>query len=874
LLRELRSDAEGLSPEEAADRLRRLGPNLLTSKKPRSAWSILAAQFRSLIVALLAVAAAAAFSFGRLVEGMAVLAVILLNAAIGFVMELRATRSMEALRQLGQANATVRRAGTLLRIPARELVCGDIVVFEAGDVMTADARLVEASKVEADESALTGESLPVEKGVDAVAADAPLAERHDMLLKGTVVTRGSGDAVVTATGMATELGQIARLVEEARDETTPLEQRLELLGRRLVWLTVAIAAVVAASGLISGRELFVVIETTIALAVATVPEGLPIVATLALARGMWRMAHRNALVQRLSAVETLGSTSVILTDKTGTLTENQMTVTRLVTERRAYDITGGGLSTVGELLHDGVPQGVAGEERLTRALRAMVLCNNAELRSRPAADEARGVGDPMELALLVAGAKVGVTAEDLEHVHPEVREEAFDPESKMMATVHRAEGGFLFAVKGAPEQVIAACGTIADGDGDRPLDAETRERWQQLHDDMAEGGLRVLAVADKRSTEPDEAPYRGLTLLALVGMRDVPRSEVRSVLDACHAAGVATVMLTGDHPATAHQIAVATGLAPASEQPITGAELEREPKRALGTRIVARTSPKQKLDAIAAHQRAGRIVAMIGDGVNDAPALRQADIGVAMGQRGTQVAREAADMVLRDDSLASVVVAIREGRVIFENIRKFVVYLLSCNVSELLAVGVASLAAMPLPIQPLQILFLNLVTDVFPALALGACDGEVDVMQRPPRPSAEPVLTRRHWHRMGIYGVVIMASVLLSLWLASAVLGFDERRAVTVSFLTLGLGQTLHVFNMRSADAGRLTNEVTRNGWVWASVVICVALLAAAVYLPGLNDVLRTRDPGREGWMVVVAMGSVPLVVGQLLRELQRRHAP
>ncbi|HEX6317484.1 MAG TPA: cation-transporting P-type ATPase [Burkholderiales bacterium] len=813
VLRAQRVDAaRGLEAREVLERRGRHGRNRLRAARRRSGWSILARQFASLIVVLLGAAAAVAFAMRDWVEGVAILAVIAINAAIGFFTELRAVRSMEALHRLGQASARVRREGAVREVPAAELVPGDIVLVEAGDVVTADLRLVKGSKLQANESALTGESAPVEKRERAAAHDTPLAERTPMLYKGTALTRGAGEAVVVGTGLDTELGRITSLVEETEAAATPLERRLDRLAHRLVWVTLVLAAAVAAAGLATGRELGLTIQTAIALAVATIPEGLPVVATIALARGMWRMARRNALINRLSAVETLGATGVICTDKTGTLTENRMTV-------HGFEL--------------------AEQRTEEEALEVGALCNNAEGET----------GDPMEVALLAAAQKAGIGRRALEERLPRVNEVAFDPETRMMATFHRGDGGLRIAIKGAPEAVINAC----------TLDDPEKKEWLRRNEALAAEGLRVLGLARAEAADESVDPYDGPQLVGLVALRDPPREDVREAIARCRAAGIRVVMVTGDQAVTARAIAEAVGLGKDLEV-LSGSALrpfgelsEAERQKLLRAGVFARVSPRQKLDLIDLHQRSGEVVAMTGDGVNDAPALKKADIGIAMGKRGTQVAREAAAMVLRDDAFASIVAAVEQGRIIFDNIRRFVLYLLSCNVSEVMVVGLASLVSAPLPILPLQILFLNLVTDVFPALALGVGKGDPRVMRRAPRPAAESILERRHWIAIAAYGALITAATLGAFAVALLGLRLDERAAVTVSFLTLALAQLWHVFNM-----GAL-----RNPWVWSALALCVALLAAALYLPALADVLHLSPPDAGAWLVIAGFSVLPLAAGQ-----------
>lgn len=865
------SEDQGLDATTVKNRQQRYGPNRLRQAERRSAWDILIEQFKSLVVLLLVAAAGVSFAFGEWIDGIAIFVVVIINAAIGFVTELRAVRSMEALQEMGSVEAEVLREGKEHTVPAEELVPGDVVVLREGDVVTADLRLTDASKLQANESALTGESVPVGKKLEPLPEEIPLAERSNMVFKGTAVTRGSGHGVVVATGMETELGQISSLVEEAEEESTPLEKRLDQLGRKLIWVTLAIAALVAIIGIVRGREIFLMIETSIALAVAAIPEGLPIVATIALARGMRRMAQRNALVNRLAAVETLGGTNVICTDKTGTLTENQMTVTQIILETGDVAIGGEGLELEGKFTRNGEAVDPAGNEPLREAIKTGVLCNNASLTASNG--ETESLGDPVEVALLVAGAKAGMRRAELLENIPEEREVAFDPEIKMMATFHKVEDGrFHVAVKGAPETVLDQCDRILTAAGEEQLGDERRQRWLARNDEMAASGLRVLAMATKTAAQVDADPYRQLVFLGLVGLLDPPREEVQEAINACQEAGIEVVMVTGDQPATAGTVATAVGLADKEEADIIkGTDLSGNGEgsdRARAASILARVSPKQKLDLIDVYQSHGAIVAMTGDGVNDAPALKKADIGIAMGERGTQVAREAADMVLKDDAFSTIVVAVEQGRVIFNNIRKFVLYLLSCNISEIMTVALASLFTIPLPVLPLQILFLNLVTDVFPALALGVGEGDPEVMKRPPRDPKEPIMMRHHWYAMGGYGALITIAVLGSLVLALNWLQLDEERAVTVSFLTLAFAQLWHVFNMRELHTSIWRNEITGNPFVWGALALCVVLLLIAVYVPGLASILSVVDPGLNGWLLVAGASLFPLIAGQILKAM------
>ncbi|AFY78983.1 P-type ATPase, translocating [Pleurocapsa sp. PCC 7327] len=866
----------GLPASEIERRRQQYGWNRLQQLKRRSNWQIALEQFKSPIVGLLAVAAILSFSFQEWVEGIAILIAILLNAGIGFVTEVKAVNSMESLQRLSRTYAKVRRDGRVQEIPSEEIVLGDIVVFEGGDLVPADLRILEASKLQADESALTGESVPVSKTADTLERDLPLAERTNMLFKGTAITRGTGEGVVVATGMNTELGHISSLTASAKEEITPLEKRLDKLGQNLIWVTAIIVVLVAIAGILGGKDLYLMIVTAVALAVGAVPEGLPIVATVALARGMWRMAKRNALINRLSAVETLGATSIICTDKTGTLTENRMTVTQIVLESGEVQVTGEALEAKGEFTRQGRKIDPLKEKILRSALEVGVLCNNAHL---PESSNDNAIGDPMEVALLVAGAKAGIHKEELLSEFPEVREVAFESETKMMATIHKAGDGYHFAVKGASESVLPACTHKLTPEGSQPMSQQDRDYWQERGDRMARDGLRILALAEKTVDNPDAPAYEQLTFLGILGLLDPPRQDAKAAIKECQQAGIRVIMLTGDQPITARQIGLAVGLTSEQEaEARLGKELknpdelsDQEKLQLRQVPIFARVSPEQKLNLIAIHQQAGAVVAMTGDGVNDAPALKKADIGIAMGKRGTQVAREAADMVLQDDAFSTIVAAIEQGRAIFANIRKFTLYLLSGNTGQIIAVAVASIANLPLPLFPLQILFINAVNDVFPALALGVGEGNPQQMKHPPRPSHEPILTRRHWGAIAGYGIIIAATILGVFIFSLRVLGLEERRAVTISFLTLAFTRLWHVFNMRDSDSRLFRNEITQNRFIWLALLICTGLILIAVYVPFIAQVLLIDPPSLEQWGLILGMSTIPLLIIQIWKLFKNR---
>ncbi|MCF8106126.1 MAG: cation-transporting P-type ATPase [Desulfohalobiaceae bacterium] len=880
VLQELEVSVEkGLTDEEAGRRLEQHGLNKLREAKTRSAWRILFDQFKSMVIIVLVIAAGIALTFRHWAEGMAIAAVLLVNTGIGFLTEFKAVRSMEALRAMGGDMIRTRRDGQEQDLNAENLVPGDLVVLEGGDLIPADIRLIESNNLRVNEAALTGESESVRKTVEAVDSGAALADRTCMLFKGTTLSEGSGQGLVIGTGMQTELGRISELAEEAEEEATPLQKRLDQLGRRLAWITLGIAVVIAVIGLLAGQEAARMIETAIALAVAAIPEGLPIVATLALARGMHLMAKRSALINKLPAVETLGATRIIFTDKTGTLTENQMTLRRVSSPAGDF--------TLKENKNEVQGEGGSENRLLRRIIEVGVLCSNASLQDLDNDDiPEQEQGDPTETALLRSGLIIGLDREELLREKPEEKEVPFDAEKMMMATYHRTDQGLEIAVKGAPSRVIEACDRIASSDEDEsPMDDEQRQKWSRQAEKLAAQGLRVLAVADKSTDSMDTKPYERLRFLGLLGLFDPPREDVRQAIAECQAAGIRVIMVTGDQPATAAAIAVQTGVV-AEEQPkvVHGQELKdpdtmtaEQRRRILETSIFARVSPEQKLHLIKLFQGQGQTVAMTGDGVNDAPALKKADIGVAMGKRGTDAARQVADMVLQNDAFSSIVAAVRQGRIIFSNIRKSVMFMLCTNVAEVLAVAIASVlggfSKLPIPLLPLQILYLNVITDVFPAISLGMGQGDPQMMQRDPRPKHEAVLTGKHWAAVAGWASLVCTSVLAGLAVALYVFNFEPMQAVTVSFLTLGFSKLWFVFNLRASQTTFFDNDIIKNRYVLGSIVLCAVLLVAAVYLPGLSNVLKTRVLDWSGWALLLGMSLVPFLVGQVIIGVRGRRA-
>lgn len=849
----------GLTSSEVRKRQETYGPNSIGEAAEKSNWRILVNQFRSLLTLLLAIASLLSFLFGDMAEGLAILVVILLNTGIGFWAERKAGRSMAALRRMGRTTARVRRDGETRSLPADQLVPGDIVILDAGDIVPADLQLLENTKVQCDESLLTGESVPVDKLIHNASQGPASDDRSACLFKGTAITRGSCTGLVRAIGRNTELGEIADLAARAKASASPLEKRLQRLSEQLLVAVLLLMIMLTIAGIVSGLDSLLMVKTGIALAVAAIPQGLPVVATLTLARSMWKLAARNALIERLSAVETLGSITLIISDKTGTLTENRMTACALVTADCPERC---------ELKADG--------EIRKKAGRVCGLCYSGP--------EAIHLTDPMEKALVDAAASMGCPTAGLEQRYPRVDEEAFDPDTKMMATVHQAKDRFLFAVKGAPEAVLEHADWFSDNAGNRIMTDADRQGWLKQNEKLAGQGLRVLALAEKVEDTATAAPYEGLVFIGLIGLKDPPRSDVPAAVEAAQKAGVRIVMATGDSPATAANIAESVGLVRHSgAHAVLGKNLgslaaptPAEQTQLLKTDIFARMTPKQKLDLIDFYQRSGEVVAMTGDGVNDAPALKKADVGVAMGVRGTEVAKEAAAMILKDDAFASIVVAIQQGRVIFSNIRKLVIYLLSCNLSEILVITAAILAGLPLPLLPLQILFLNLVTDVFPALALGFGRGDNEILERPPRPKSEGLIQPRHWQAIVLYGVLMTVCVTGAyLWalqhMAESPAGLNKTYAGTVAFLALALGQLWHVFNMRSRKAPLFRNQVMRNPYVWTSILLCLGIIASAIYSPLLADILSLAELDAQGWAVVSLASLTPLLLAQVAKSLSHR---
>lgn len=865
----LGSGPAGLPAGEAQRRLGDAGPNALPPPRPTPWYRILADQFGGVVVLLLAGAAVVALALGDAVEAAAIGVVLAINASIGFVVEWRARRAMEALLRYQAAVARVVRDGRVEAVDASTLVPGDVVELDSGDAVPADVRILEAAELRTLEAALTGEPTPVAKSPDAVDSGAPLAERAGMAWMGTTVASGRGRAVVVATGSSTELGRIGALLASVEAADTPLEERLEAMGRRLVFLTLGVAALVVVVGVLRGTPWVRMVETGLALAIAAVPEGLPAVATIALAVGLGRMARRKVLVRRLAAVEALGSTTVVCTDKTGTLTAGEMTVVRVRTGVGTVEVTGAGYVEPGELVQDGrrVDEGSA-ETPIGRVLRAAALTHRATVDPEGAVS-----GDPTDAALLVLARKGG--ASDVGW--PRVGELPFSTARLLGGSVHEAPDGrlHLFA-KGAPAAILDRCVALASAAGTVPLDTRTRTALEGTNDAWAAEGLRVIALAEAEADGPDPGEPSGLTFLGLVGISDPPAAGVAETVARFRTAGIRTVMITGDQRATAEAVARALGIGGEEVRSLEGkqvavlddGELREQVAR---VDVFSRVSPEEKLRVVSAFQARGEIVAMLGDGVNDAAALKKADVGVAMGRRGTDVARQTAAVVLQDDRFPTIAAGVDQGRVIFDNIRKFVFYLFSCNVAEVLVLLGASVAGLPPPLLPLQILWLNLVTDTFPALALALEPGEGDVMRRPPRDPEAPILSRSFVGALAFHATTITVATLGAyLW---ALASGRAEAAGTVGFMTLALAQLFHLGNARSRVAVVSPARAFANRWALAAVGVVLVLQGATVLWSPLAAVLDLVALDGAAWGVVALASIAPALIGQGVDLVQSRRS-
>ncbi len=1026
---------KGLSKEEVEKRREKYGSNILEEQDKESIWEILFSQINNPVIYLLTAAAILAFIFGDIPEGIAIVVVMIVNTAIGFWMEYKAQKSMEALKQMDKVEARVIRNGNEEKIDAEKIVPGDILIVKSGDLVAADARILEATELGIDESPLTGESVPVNKSSDVMEEEKPVADRKNILFKGTAVTGGSGKAVVYATGMQTELGNISALVGQEEKDQIPLNQKLNKLTKRLIFVTIGLAVVFFIMGWLAGEDIYELIQTSIAWTIAAIPEGLPIVASIALARGMLRLADKNVIVKKLEAVETLGETTVIFTDKTGTLTENELTVSTLVlpeNHRMEVDWQSGEQP---EIKEESDPEG---NENFDHMLKIAVLANDANLfgeneikedLNQPQATEnedsdtendsteksskeseikekdagekdsennkkeadnreseekkadGQGKGVDVDLNIEEGNIQVKITStdksadtevdlnissddknvnihidsdskegeddeskagkksrknqnesgeEEIEEEEEETEEEEeeeskkdkpkgdgdplevallnftyrfdqesykkyrklqrklhdpFDSESMVMGVICKEDEGYYVAGKGAAHAILdRSSAMLVDGEPKEMAD-EDRDFWHQKNDDLADEGLRVLAFGFKNidklpEGEEGEDFLHDLTFVGLIGFLDPPREEVADAIKTCYDAGIKVVMVTGDHPGTAKNVGKKVHLFQDDDDvdslTLSGNELKEALEEEEGSKIrdkiiFSRVDPSQKLSLIKHFQEKGELVGMTGDGINDAPALKRANIGIAMGQRGTQVAQEVSDMVLKDDAFGSIVKAIEQGRIIFGNIRKFIIYQLSYHLSEILIIGLVSFTLFNLPLLPLQLLFLNLLSDVFPALALGVGEGNPGIMKKPPKDPNEPILTSQNWTQIGVYGFILTSCISGAYFFAHFAWEQPDEITNNVAFFSLAFAQLLHVFNMRENDEHLIFNQVTRNKYVWMALGLCSSVLIAAYFIPGISKILEFQDLEPRLWVLIGITSFSPLVIIQLLKIVQQK---
>lgn len=901
--------AKGLSEAEAAARLSRYGPNELVEQPRPGFWQRLLNQFNNFLVIILIVAAFISLLLGDTIEAGAIMAIVLLNAIIGVIQEGKAEEALTTLKKMAAPEAHVLRDGHRIVIPAREVVPGDIVFLDAGNHVPADLRLIESVNLKIEEASLTGESVPVEKkaGVT-LPEDVQTGDRVNCAFMGTTVTYGRGMGIVVATGMQTQIGQIAEMIQSYEEEPTPLQRRLDQLGRWLGWGALAICAIVFIEAIIQDTDISLISThglayylthtrqqivdlfiVAVSLAIAAVPEGLPAVVTICLALGMREMVQRHALIRRLPAVETLGSATVICSDKTGTLTKNEMVAVQLYAANLRLDVSGEGYQPEGQFTNAGIVVNPLDNPDATALLTGSLLCSDARLESLE--DENgnhryRMVGDPTEGAMVVAAAKAGLYREEMESRFPRIAEVPFDSDRKRMSTIHLRKDSqdgqppYVVYVKGAPDIMLSLCDTILENGQDVPLTPERRLHIENTIRELAQGGLRVLAVAYRNLNElPQEITAEtietNLSMIGLVAMIDPARPEVKPAVELARRAGIRTVMITGDYPDTARAVAQEIGLWRPGGRLITGAEMNAMTDEQLigyieDVDVFARVSPQHKVRIVEALKARDHIVAMTGDGVNDAPALKRASIGVAMGITGTDVSKETADMVLTDDNYASIVSAVEQGRIIYSNIRKFVYYLISCNLAEIAVIFLATLAGSPPPLNAIQLLWLNLLTDGAPALALGLEKGDPDIMEQPPRPVREPIINRPMVLGTVIQTIAITTVVLIAYYTGRAWDPQNYALAQTMAFVTLSASELVRAYTARSERVSLFRLGVFTNRYMQYAVLASIILLLGAVYLPFAQPIFGTVPLGLREWLEVLPLLFTPGIAAELTKVALR----
>lgn len=878
---QLRVDPDkGLAVNEAKKRLKQVGPNQISEGEKASLFSVFLDQFKDFMVLVLLAATLISGLLGEYTDAIAIIAIVIMNSVLGFIQEMKAEKSLAALKKLSAPTARIMREGKWVRIHAEELVPGDLIYIESGDRIPADVRFFQTESLQVEESALTGESLPVEKTSNRLpSADVPLGDRKNMGYMSTLVVKGTGIGIVVHTGMKTEMGKIAHLIQATESTETPLQRRLEQLGKILIVVALFLTALVVGTGIWHGQEIYKMFLAGVSLAVAAIPEGLPAIVTVALALGVQRMIRRKAIVRKLPSVETLGCATVICSDKTGTLTQNKMTVTRLWTLGKDVEVIANNSSS--ESCFRVREQSILPQKDLgiTRLLEISVLCNNAILeRVAEDADSWKVDGDPTEGALLVAGGKAGLYQEVLMNSWKRVREFPFDSKRKMMSVLLNSSSGqsFLYA-KGAPDVLLGNCTHALIQGKVTVLTDAVRKQIREQNEALASMALRNLAFAYREVKKGEEQAHqtaleKKLVFVGLAGMIDPPRSEVKDAIEVCRRAGIKTVMITGDHQATAEAIALELGIKTASGLSISGQQLsemddEQFQKVVNQIDVYARVSPEHKLRIVKSLQQSGHVVAMTGDGVNDAPAIKAADIGIAMGIAGTDVSKEASSLILADDNFATIVSAIEEGRHIYDNIRKFISYLLASNVGEILVMFFAMLAGFPLPLLPIQILWVNLVTDGLPAMALGVDPAEGNTMARPPRNSRESIFARGVGWKILTRGLLIGLCSLMAFWVTYMQYPSYLVIAQTVAFATLVIAQLIYVFDCRS-EGTIFQRTPLNNKALLLAVASSVLLLLVVIYYPPLQPIFHTVPLGMREWILVTVTASLPVLIAGLLDSI------
>ena len=845
--------SQGLTDEQVENLRDTYGWNRLEEAKRKTMFSRFIDQFKDFMIIILIIAAAVSFVLGEHTDAIIIISIVVLNALFGVIQENKAEKSLDALKKLSAPNAKVLRNGQTVVIPSCELVPGDIILLEAGDLLSADGRLIEVANFKVEEASLTGESLPVEKTIKTLPADLPLGDRKNMVFSSSIVVYGRGRAIVTETGMNTEVGKIATMILTTEAESTPLQKSIGQLGKNLGIITLGICAFIFAVGLFQGKGLFEMFLTSVSLAVAAIPEGLPAIVTVVLALGVQRMVKKHAIIRKMPAVETLGSASIICSDKTGTLTENKMTIVELATMNgSSEDIS---------------------DPNFNDLLTWGALCTDAEIRVQTDGS-LKEIGDPTELAIVMAAHKQNLIKSQIETQLPRVFELPFDSTRKLMTTFHKTASDFLAITKGAPDVLLAACDTILGPNGTEPLTPELRARIEAFNQSMGEKALRVLALATRthatlpESNEPTDIET-GLMFIGLLGMIDPPRKEVKDAVAVCNSAGIRAIMITGDHPVTASTIARNLGILNDGDLTITGQELAQMSQEDLEENLTkysvyARVAPEHKVRIVDAWQKAGHIVAMTGDGVNDAPALKKANIGCAMGITGTDVSKEAADMILTDDNFATIVSAVQEGRNIYDNIRKSIHFLLSCNSGEILVFFIAISLAWDSPLLPIHILWVNLVTDSLPALALGMEPADPNIMERGPRDPNKGIFAGGLGREIIVQGSLVAAVTLAAFWISGDhISGGGIETGRTMAFATLGIVQLVLAWGLRS-ELPLLKIGLASNPWMIGAFFTSLALQLAVLLIPPLQEIFSLVPLSCEQWLWVLALSFIPAVLVEI----------